>query len=93
MTEDLLEPLRARPADGGPGTYEALEIAARGLRTLETEARRAGGGASYDTLLGQAAELVRDMTAQGGLDRVEGMRLMEIVAGPEMALTLFGEDV
>jgi hypothetical protein len=93
MTEDLLEPLRARPAERGTGANRNLETAARGLRTLETEARRAGGGATYDTLLGQAADRIRVMTAEGGLDRVEGVRLMEIVAGPEMALALFGEDV
>jgi len=91
LTEDLLEPLRTRSGETGNGWD--LEAAARGLRTLETEARRAGGGKTYDTLLGQTADLVREMTVQGGLDRVDGLRLMEIVAGPEAALALFGEDV
>lgn len=93
LTTDLLDPLRACVADSGPDAAWELEAAARGLRALETEARRAGGGKTYDILLGQAAEMVREIAAQGGLDRIEGLRLMEIVAGPEVALALFGEAV
>ncbi len=93
LTTDLLEPLRARAPDSGPEMAWELENAARGLRALETEARRAGGEKTYDVLLGQAADMVREITVQGGLDRVEGLRLMEIVAGPEVALALIGEEV
>ncbi len=92
LTTDLLEPLRAHGPASGPEAGWDLETAARGLRALETEARRAGGEKTYDTLLGQAADAVREITAQGGLERVEGMRLMEIVAGPEAALAHFGEE-
>ena len=59
---------------------------------METEARRAGGGKTYDKLLDDAAETIREISALGGLDRVEAVRLMEIVAGPEVALALLGED-
>lgn len=93
LSTDLLEPLRACAPDSGPEAGWELEAAARGLRALETEARRAGDDKSYDVLLGQAADMVREITVQGGLDRVEGLRLMEIVAGPEVALALFGEEV
>jgi hypothetical protein len=93
LSTDLLEPLRACAPDSGPEAGWELENAARGLRALETEARRAGDDKSYDVLLGQAADMVREITVQGGLDRVEGLRLMEIVAGPEVALALFGEAV
>jgi hypothetical protein len=89
LSTDLLDPLRACSPDSG---WE-LEAAARGLRALETEARRVGDDKAYDVLLRQAADMVRETTAQGGLDRVEGLRLMEIVAGPEAALALFGEAV
>ena len=92
LATDLLEPLRARGGRPGPEAGWDLETAARGLRALETEARRAGGGKTYDTLLGEAADVVRDIAARGGLERVEGMRLMEIVAGPEAALAPYGED-
>jgi hypothetical protein len=101
LAVDFLDPLRARVAGSGPkGAWpeeawpeEAweFETAARGLRTLETEARQAGGGKTYDVMLGQAADLIRDVIGQGGLDRVEGLRLMEIVAGPEAALALLDE--
>jgi hypothetical protein len=92
LATDLLDPLRACRADSGPEAGWELETAARGLRALETEARRAGGEKSYDLLLGQAADTVREMTENGGLERVGGLRLMEIVAGPEVALALFGEE-
>jgi hypothetical protein len=91
LAVDLLDPLRARVAEPGPGTAWDLETAARGLRALETEAQRAGPDKTYDSLLGQAADLIREVSAQGGLDRVEALRLMEIVAGPDVALALFGE--
>jgi hypothetical protein len=93
LATDLLDPLRTCVAASGPQVGWDLENAARGLRALETEARRAGGERTYDALLGQAAAVVREITAQGGLERVEGMRLMEIVAGPEAALTHFGEEL
>jgi hypothetical protein len=93
LSTDLLEPLRACAPGSGPEAGWELENAARGLRALETEARRAGDDRSYDVLLGQAADIIREITVHGGLDHVEGLRLMEIVAGPEVALALFGDDV
>lgn len=92
LATDLLDPLRAcRPASGPEAGWE-LETAARGLRALETEARRAGGDKTYDMLLGQAANLVRETAENGGLERVGGLRLMEIVAGTDVALAMFGEE-
>jgi len=92
LSTDLLDPLRTCVPDSGPEAGWDLENAARGLRALETEARRAGGDKTYDALLGQAAAAVREITVQGGLDRVGGLRLMEIVAGPEAALAQFGAE-
>ncbi len=89
LTVDFLEPLRARAPGAGPEQDWALEAAARGLRALEIEARRAGGGKIYDTLLDQAAGTVRVLTTQGVLARTSGRRLMEILAGPEVALAVF----
>lgn len=92
LVTDLLDPLRACTPESGPEAGWELETAARGLRALETEARRAGGEKTYDVLLGRAADAVREITENGGLERVGGLRLMEIVAGPEVALALFGEE-
>ena len=89
----MLEPLQACVAGSGPEAGWDLEDAARGLRALETEARRAGGEKLYDTLLGRAADMVREKIAAGDLDRTGGLRLMEIVAGAEVALALLGEEV
>jgi hypothetical protein len=93
LSTDLLEPLQACVAGSGPEAGWDLEDAARGLRALETEARRAGGEKLYDTLLGRAADMVREKIAAGDLDRTGGLRLMEIVAGAEVALALLGEEV
>src|SRR5580658_3586567 len=93
LTSDLIEPLRAFSADPGAEVLAELETAARGLRMLETEARRAGDEKTYDVLLGRTADMVREMVDQGELDRVGGLRLMEIVAGPDVALALLGEEV
>jgi hypothetical protein len=41
--------------------------------------------------LGQAAAQVREIMDLGRLSRVDGLRLMEIVAGPDVALALLGE--
>jgi hypothetical protein len=92
LATDLLDPLRACTLESGREAGWELETAARGLRALETEARRAGGDKTYDVLLGRAADAVREITENGGLERVGGLRLMEIVAGPEVALALFGEE-
>ena len=89
LESDLMAPLAgAAPTDG-----EALESAARGLRSLEVEARRLGGGKSFDTLLHQASGAVRALTARGGLDRAGAVRLTELLSGPEAALALMGMRV
>jgi hypothetical protein len=93
LATDLLEPLRACVADGDPDGVWELESAARGLRALETEARRCGEHKLYDRLLGEAADIIREVIAGGGINRGGGLRLIEIVAGPEAALALLGEEV
>jgi hypothetical protein len=86
LAADLLTPLREGPGAPPP---EGLEAIARDLRTFETEARRLGGGDYERRLLG-AAESVRAAMAHGDLSPTDGMRLTEILAGPEAALTLLG---
>lgn len=67
---------------------ERLEEAARGLRALETEARGVGGGETYDKLLRQAAEIVRQTPGADVIGRADRVRLVEILAGPEAALAM-----
>jgi hypothetical protein len=93
LETDLLEPLRACIASGDADAVWELETAARGLRALETEARRAGEQKLYDRLLGEAAGIIRAAIVGGAVNRGGGLRLMEIVGGPEVALALLGEEV
>jgi len=58
------------------------------LRALETEARRLGGGDTYDALLQQAAASVTGAGTDEALNLVHKVRLVEILAGPEAALAL-----
>lgn len=88
----FLLPLRMPGAVEDADMVWGLESAARDLRTLETEARRAGGGKTYDRLLAEAAAEVRAATAGGGLGLAGAARLTEILLGPEAALALLGEE-
>jgi hypothetical protein len=67
----------------------AIEAAARDLRMLETEARALGGASAYDTMLENAAEAVK--AASGGLERMDQIRLVEILAGADAALAMLAE--
>ncbi len=83
LEQELLAPLN----DSAPLAIPALEAAARGLRVLETEARSIGGG-GYDRLLNKAAEAVGSRAANGQMQLVDRIRLVEILAGPEAAMAL-----
>jgi hypothetical protein len=74
-----------------PADIPALEAAARGLRVLETEGRVVGSGSTYDMLLDKAAEAIKDRSMQDRLSRVDQIRLVEILNGPEAALTMLDE--
>jgi hypothetical protein len=83
---DLVDKLTGQAAVSA--AVDDLEESARGLRTFETEARGFGGGGSYDQLLRQVAETVRGLPADGGLEKAERVRLVELLAGPDMALAM-----
>jgi hypothetical protein len=59
---------------------------------LETEARKVGGAATYDRLLMQASEAVVEAAAAGTLTPVRKLRLIEILAGPEVAEELYRKE-
>ena len=85
LQDDLLA--RLQPASD-PVDIAALEAAARGLRVLESEARAVGGGATYDLLLGKAAEAIGCDAMRDRLARVEQVRLVEILSGSDAALAM-----
>lgn len=88
LTTDFIAPLRSSLGAAGDDPVERLEAAARGLRALEIEARGVGGGETYDRLLRQAAEIVRQTPGADGIGRADRVRLVEILAGPEAALAM-----
>jgi len=92
LSTGLLTPLAAA---GGPmdGAGQMLmESCGRELRELETEARKVGGAATYDRLLMQASEAVVEAAAAGTLTPVRKLRLIEILAGPEVAEELYRKE-
>jgi len=88
LSGELLTSLRALPDQPEAGDIIALETTARSLRAFESEARALGSGSSYDRLLAQAAETVQAQARSNGMDRADGLRLVEILAGSEAALAM-----
>ncbi len=84
LEQELLLPLNS----SSPPAISVLEAAARGLRVLETEARAVGSGAIYDMLLKKAAEAIGSSAMLGRLAKVDQVRLIEILTGPEAAMAL-----
>ncbi|WP_257715070.1 hypothetical protein [Roseomonas populi] len=68
----------------------ALEGTARLLRRIESGGRRLGGAEAYDAALQSAAAEVARNGEGAGLSPVERLRLVEMLAGPEVALRLVG---
>lgn len=87
-TSTVLAPLDQLDEGSIDAALPALERAARGLRDLEHEARRLGGASTYDALFRDAAARVRDLPAAHPLTRMDRVRMVEILDGPEAALRL-----
>jgi len=85
---ELLDPLQNSSVHTCPEAIPRLESIARNLRVLATEARTIGSGATYDLLLNNAAETIKDRAMRDRLSLVDQARLVEILAGPEAALAL-----
>ncbi|MDR3531327.1 MAG: hypothetical protein P4L90_12345 [Rhodopila sp.] len=88
LEDELLTPLRQ---SGLLADIPALESTARGLRILAAEARVVGSGATYDLLLGKAAEVIKDSAIQERLGLAAQLRLVEILAGSEAALAMLDQ--
>ena len=92
LSTGVLTPLATTggPVDGAGQML--MESCIRELRELETEARKVGGAANYDRLLMQASEAVAEAAAAGALTPVRKFRLIEILAGPEVAEELYRKE-
>ncbi len=83
----LLRPA-ALLAAATPAEITALELRARELRRFEGQARQLGGGEQYDRALRHAAQMLHPAAAESHDTRVDRVRLVEILQGPEAALAL-----
>lgn len=88
LEQELLTPLRDLAASVRPASPAALEATARGLRVLEAEARAAGSGRTYDTLLAQASGIIKSEALAEKLELINRVRLVEILEGTDAALAL-----
>jgi len=88
LENELLAPLQRMGIAPAPAEITALEAAARGLRVLETTARAVGSGATYDLLLGNAAEAIKGSAMRNRLSRADQLRLVEILSGSDAALAM-----
>ena len=95
LQDDFLNPLQHLGTAVDPASVTELETTARSLRMLEIEARAVGSQAAYDLLLGKAVQAVKSEVMRDKLTRVEQIRLVEILAGPDAALEMLdqGPDV
>ena len=88
LRAEILTPLKRLGLRPPTTDIMGLEASARGLRVLETEARLVGSGATYDLLLHDAAEAIRDDAMLDRLALADQLRLVEILSGPDAALAL-----
>ena len=65
-----------------------LEETSRALKELLTEASQVGSSETYDTLLRQTIAAVKAIGPGGGLSLIDKVRLVEILAGSDEALTM-----
>jgi hypothetical protein len=93
VRESLVAPLADADAPVDRAGQTQLETCARELRVLETAARKIGGQASYDQLLPAATEAVKAAAEAGTLTPVRMLRLIEILAGAEVAETYYRRGV
>jgi hypothetical protein len=69
-------------------TIETLEATARDLRRFEIAARQFGGAEQYDQQLLSAAEALRPDPNEDATARINRVRLVEILRGPEAAMAM-----
>lgn len=87
LTTQVLVPMRGSEAmsDSDVATVEAL---ARDLRRFEGTARRLGQRDHYDRQLRSSAESLRPSAEDPQQLRADKLRLVEILAGPELARSM-----
>ncbi|WP_158924201.1 hypothetical protein [Acidisphaera sp. S103] len=93
LAEGLVQPLATASDALDAAGQTLLETCARDLRSLETVARKVGGSGSYDQLLHQAADTVLVAAKSGTLTPIRTFRLVEILAGSDVATSMYRDTV
>jgi hypothetical protein len=88
LREAFLAPLQNLDNPPDPASIQALESTARELRVLEIEARRIAGGPTYDRLLREAVDAIKDGAMRDRLTVMDQARLVEVLAGPDAAAAI-----
>lgn len=84
----LVAPCRGLTAEAPDEAVVSLEAEARDLRRFTTVAARIGGGTEHDRILRETAAAIGDAAGRGLTD-MDAARLIETLAGPEMAARRF----
>ena len=87
LNDYVTRPLQSLPDNAGPraNALDAMEDVARSARQFETAARRLGAPHSFDALIQDACKSVAEVP---GLSRMDRARLVELLAGPEAAISV-----
>lgn len=88
MAEEFLAPLARLSGPVTDAQAHSMESTARELRRFEGGGRRLGNEAAYDRALRQAEPFLT--SSANGVDRVDRLRLAEIVFGSERAACIAG---
>jgi hypothetical protein len=88
LHERVAAPLRSLPQtpEARDDALDAMEATARTLRAFDLEARRLGGGPKFDEAVRKIALAVE---CAAGLCPMDKARLLEILAGPDVAMRQF----
>lgn len=89
---ELLQPIAQTGTILSDAAMIGLEDTARDIRRLEQAGRRIGGAATYDTLLRETTATVSNGRATPALGKIDRVRMVEILSGPEQALALLAGD-
>ena len=88
LDEEFVRPLQQFGGQRDMTLLVRLEEASRALKALVAEASRIGSAETYAALMQQTIAAVKAIGLGGGLRLIDKVRLVEILAGPDEALTM-----
>lgn len=85
LATQVMLPMRAATTAMTDSDIATVEALARDVRRFEATARRIGGGDHFDKQLRQSGEALRPAAGDSARQRADKLRLVEILAGSEVA--------